>query len=219
MTRPRLLDLCCGAGGAAVGYHRAGFDVVGVDCMPQPRYPFEFHQADALTFPLDEFDAVHASPPCQRFTRAGWRRANINARYPQSRHPDVLTPLRIRLTAAGLPFVIENVPGAPMRVDLELCGSMFGLPIRRHRWFEASWPLSPFTLTHRHEGRIFSIFGHGAGNKTRGQHRGDWGTVAQWRDAMGIDWMVRDELSQAIPPAYTEWVGRQLLAVLTGVAA
>ena len=126
MTRPRLLDLFCGAGGAAMGYHRAGFDVVGVDIKPQLRYPFEFHQGDAMTWPLDGFDVIHASPPCQDHTRqfvprehgTGW----------------MLAAIRERLTASGLPWIIENVPGAPMRADYKLCGCMFDLPrLRRER--------------------------------------------------------------------------------------
>ena len=122
MNRPRLLDLFSGAGGAAVGYHRAGFDVVGVDIEPQPHYPFEFHQADAMTFPSSGFDAIHASPPCQAFSIAAKYKGTAG------RHKDLLTPTRTRLQAAGLPWVIENVPGAPMRADYLLCGCMFGLP-------------------------------------------------------------------------------------------
>src|SRR5215467_701837 len=131
MTRPRLLDLFCGAGGAAMGYHRAGFDVVGVDIKPQPRYPFTFIQADAMTFPLEGFDAIHASPPCQAYIRSGM--------YDKSRHPDLLPPVRCQLERSDVPWVIENVPGAPMRVDLKLCGCMFGLGVARQRWFETSW--------------------------------------------------------------------------------
>jgi hypothetical protein len=119
-VRPRLLDLFCGAGGAAVGYHRAGFDVVGVDINPQPRYPFEFHQADAMTFPLDGFDAIHASPPCQAYSHG-------TPPDKRSNHPDLLDATRDRLNAAGLPWVIENVPRAPLRSPVILCGSQFDL--------------------------------------------------------------------------------------------
>lgn len=201
--RVRILDLFCGAGGAAVGYSRAGFDVVGVDLKPQPHYPFEFHQADAMTMTtadLGRFDAIHASPPCQAFT---------NARVIHGRaHPDLLTPIRELLEKTGLPWVIENVPGAPMRKDLVLCGSMFGLGdddagLNRHRWFEFSDPtIAPLVSPCQHKRKTISVFGHG-GHVYNG--------VASWRRAMGIDWMTRDELAQAIPPTYTEFIGRRLL--------
>ena len=221
MSRPRLLDLYAGAGGAAMGYHRAGFDVVGVDLHPQPNYPFEFIQADALLYLRGleslnigsgapawfEFDAIHASPPCQAFTNARVIHGND--------HPDLLTPTRELLKETGLPWVIENVPGAPMRKDLVLCGSMFGLEdekgqLRRHRWFEFSDPtVAPLVHPCRHEGQTISVFGHG-GHVYHG--------VEQWRSVMGIDWMTRDELSQAIPPAYTEYIGRALLEQLERAA-
>ncbi len=216
--RPRLLDLFCGAGGAAMGYHRAGFDVVGVDVAPQPRYPFEFVQADALEVPVlfmqDYFDAVHASPPCQAFTAA----QSIRGRD----HVDLLTPTRELLQATGFPWVIENVPGAPMRKDLILCGSMFGLEhrgfgIRRHRWFEFSeQTLVPLVSPCWHRLPPAYVYGHGADNK----HRDKYGktSVTDWAALMGIDWMSRDELSQAIPPAYTELIGAQLLQHVTNAA-
>ena len=213
--KPRLLDLFCGAGGAAMGYHRAGFDVIGVDIKPQPRYPFEFVEADALEYlheynsvrgdTYHQFDAIHASPPCQAFTNA----QVIHGR----EHPDLLTPCRELLRQTGLPWVIENVPGAPMRKDLILCGTQFeGLQdeagqLVRHRWFEFSDPHIAPALVHpcRHDRPTISVFGHG-GHIYHG--------VAQWRTVMGIDWMTRDELAQAIPPAYTEFVGAQLLTHL-----
>jgi DNA (cytosine-5)-methyltransferase 1 len=248
MTRPRLLDLFCGAGGCSVGYHRAGFDVVGVDINPQPRYPYEFIQADALevlaflTDPepwehyedwlpaaklIQPFDAIHASPTCKAHTvgRNMWK-----GRLPDDRHPDLLTPTRARLLELGTPWIIENVPGAPMRPDLELCGSMFGLGVRRHRWFELSFTPTVLITPCRHDLEIISVFGGGALSATpRGGSRNDTGkhTVMQHRvhvahsqaeRAMGIDWMTRDELSQAIPPAYTEYVGAQLLAHLKAAA-
>lgn len=209
--KPRLLDLFCGAGGAAMGYHRAGFDVVGVDINPQPNYPFEFIQADA-SFCLETgwvgdrrlflFDAIHASPPCQAFTNA----QVIHGR----EHPDLLTPIRDLLEQTGLPWVIENVPGAPMRRDLILCGSMFpelrdgDYGIVRHRWFEFSDPhIAPMVSPCNHPPITVSVFGHG-GHVYHG--------VEQWRRVMGIDWMKRDEIAQAIPPAYTEFIGAQLLS-------
>jgi hypothetical protein len=200
--RPRLLDLFCGAGGAAMGYHRAGFDVVGVDLHPQPHYPFEFHQADALTFPLDGFDAIHASPPCQAYIRGGLQGRD---------HPDLLPKVRLLLNRTGLPWVIENVPGAPMRPDALLCGSMFGLPVRRHRWFETSPRINPWTLGCNHSGPIHGVYGglHGKAGAWPGMLPD---SIESRQRALGIDWMPgAHELSQAIPPAYTEWIGAQLL--------
>jgi hypothetical protein len=192
MTRPRLLDLFAGAGGAAVGYARAGFDVVGVDICPQPHYPFEVHQADALTFPLEEFAAIHASPPCQRW-------ANVTAwRGEQANHPDLLGPIRARLLAeARVPWVIENVPEAPIRRDHLLCGSMFGLKVKRHRVFETSWggPTELQVPCGSHH-RLLPFM-----------HKGE----RAYADAMGCTWMTKEEAREAIPPAYTEFVGRLIL--------
>ena len=205
--RPVLLDLFCGAGGAAMGYHRAGFDVVGVDIKPQPHYPFEFHQADALTFPLDGFDAIHASPPCQAHTRkpATWGRARVHF----LDHPDLIRPTRDRLAASGLPYVIENVPGAPIRAQLLLCGSMFGLRIQKHRLFEGNWPLPMAPATCNHVGLYNPWMGAGR-------------SADKLREAQGTPWIpmsggasrkagVTGDLFNAIPPAYTEWIGTQLL--------
>jgi DNA (cytosine-5)-methyltransferase 1 len=214
--RPRLLDLFCGAGGAAMGYHRAGFDVVGVDIKPQPRFPFPFHQADALTFPLDGFDAIHASPPCQAYVRSGMVAKD-------GRHPDLLGPMRELLSQAGGGlWIIENVPGAPMRSDLMLCGSMFGLGVRRHRWFESSAPLSPFTLSCDHSRRITGVYGHphGKGGAWRNGKRPMLPSdLPTWRREMGIDWMTAKEIALAIPPAYTEHIGKQLIAHIRARAA
>jgi site-specific DNA-cytosine methylase len=213
VNRPRLLDLYCGAGGAAVGYHRAGFDIIGVDIEQQPNYPYEFHQADALTFPFDGYDAIHASPPCQRYSRGVLDR-NRDA------HPDLLPPTRARLTAAAVPWVIENVPGAPMRADYQLCGCMFGLPqLRRERWFETSWGGFDMRSPCWHTGSAVTVSGHGLPSKSRARLRGERQTVDDWRHAMGIDWMNRDEMAQAIPPAYTEYIGEQLLAHIRGGVA
>jgi DNA (cytosine-5)-methyltransferase 1 len=204
-VRPRLLDLFCGAGGAAVGYHRAGFDVVGVDIAPQPHFPFEFHEADAMTYPLDGFDVIHASPPCQDHTRqyvpevhgTGW----------------MLAATRDRLNTAGFPWVIENVPGAPMRADYVLCGCMFDLPyLKRERWFETSWHGFDMRSPCQHLEQSISVTGTGTPSGTW-KHYGSV-SVARFREVMGIDWMNRRELSQAIPPAYTEYIGAQLLEAL-----
>ena len=204
-----MLDLFCGAGGAAVGYSRAGFDeIVGVDIRPQPNYPFRFVQADALEPPvrLEDFDLVHASPPCQRFSVAAsiWGNAET--------HPDLVEPTR-RLVA-GHPHVIENVPGAPIRRDVVLCGSMFPeLAVRRHRLFETSTPWVVLTPPCEHSRPKYTVFGH---TVQRLGHREDDSnrerqSIDTGRKAMGIDWMNRDELSEAIPPAYTRFIGEQFI--------
>jgi DNA (cytosine-5)-methyltransferase 1 len=218
-SKPRLLDLFCGAGGCSVGYARAGFEVVGVDIKPQPRYPFEFHQADALTFPLDGFDVIHASPPCQAYSVL--RRANPGAEY-----PELVEPIRARLQESRKPYVIENVPGAPLKFSLLLCGSMFGLGsgaryLQRHRLFETSHLILAPGSCH-HVGEAIGVYGGADGSiyirklikKSPGPYvrRGGYqGLKTECAEAMDIDWMTRTELTQAIPPAYTEWIGRQLL--------
>ncbi len=223
-NRPRLLDLFCGAGGAAMGYHRAGFDVVGVDIKPQPHYPFAFVQKDALVYLhdpwawADEFDAIHASPPCQAYSVL--RRANPDAEY-----PNLIEPTRELLEATELPYVIENVPGAPTRHLIVLCGSMFGLgangrQLRRHRNFELSFPM--MSPPCQHQGEAIGVYGGGptgrytfenGAKKDYYNRRGGYqGTIAEKREAMGIDWMNAAEINQAIPPAYTEFIGRQLLS-------
>lgn len=202
--RPRALDLFCGAGGASMGLHRAGFDVVGIDHRAQPRYPFEFRLGDALEADVRGFDLVWASPPCQAFT-AYRRRGNVR------QAPNLIPPTRDMLRASGAAYVIENVVGAPLEAPTMLCGSMFGLGVRRHRLFETNfWPgLLPSC---RHVGVQIPVYGHGVPQWFREK----WGRVYRidietQRVAMGIDWMTRDELSQAIPPAYSEWLGRQAL--------
>jgi len=212
MRRPLLLDLFSGAGGAAMGYHRAGFDVVGVDIAPQPRYPFRFVQADAMTYPLDGFDAIHASPPCQAYSAM---RTNWNAR---KDHPELVEPVRERLQSSGLPWVMENVPGAPMAPLFLMCGSAFGLglpgyQLRRHRWFETSgaWQLSPPC---QHRGPVIGIYGDHGRDQRRSEGYGRYFTLDERKAAMGIDWMARGELDQAIPPAYTEYIGREALGDL-----
>ena len=235
--KPRLLDAFCGAGGCAMGYHRAGFEVVGVDIKPQPRFPFEFHQGDALEFIRQhghEFDVIHASPPCQAFTAL---RTMPNAK----QHDDLLTPTRELLIELGKPYVIENVPGSPMTDYIVLCGSMFGLAtgdaeLRRHRHFELFpiFMLAP-PCNHGWKSRVVGVYGgHGRDRRrirpatvTVTGHAGGASvrdgtqqfSTDERREAMGIDWMSGDELSQAIPPAYTEFIGRQLMAALEQEAA
>jgi DNA (cytosine-5)-methyltransferase 1 len=208
IARPRLLDLYSGAGGTARGYQMAGFHVTGVDIAPQPRYVGdEFHLADALTFPLDGYDAIHASPPCQRYSRGT---------VDKERHPDLLPPTRARLAAQPVPWVIENVPGAPMRADYRLCGCMFGLPgLRRERWFETSWHGFDLRPPCHHPDPIVTVIGHGPNQHSYYRHLAcgpEWERLK--RRAMGIDWMNRDELAEAIPPAYAAFIGTHLLAHL-----
>lgn len=203
--KPLLLDLFCGGGGAGVGYHRAGFEVIGVDLKPQPRYPFTFIQADALEFAAN-FDwskvaAVHASPPCKAFTKL--------AALHDVEHPDLLTPTRRILQKSGRPWVIENVPGAPLRPDLVLCGEMFDLGVRRHRWFETDPSLFSLMPPCQHDQLVVSVCGMPGGTSARD---GVKPKLAEWKRAMDINWMSARELSQAIPPAYTQFIGEQLLA-------
>ena len=232
--RPRLLDLFCGAGGAAMGYHRAGFEVVGVDNRPQPRYPFEFWTGDALLMLRDEdvaldFDAIHASPPCQAHSAGKnmWK-----GRLPDDRHPELIEPTRELLRATGLPYVIENVVGAPLIEPVTLCGTSLGLGVKRHRLFETSFSVMAPPCD-GHAGFVVSVFGGGALSRTpRGGGARDPGSgrhsTMQRRvhvphenakRHMEIDWMTRDELSEAIPPAYTELIGHQLMQHLRMVAA
>lgn len=222
VNQPVLLDLFCGAGGAAAGYAKAGFWVIGVDTVLQPRYPFHFIQDDALEF-LERRErwircgitAIHASPPCQKHS-ALTKGTNKGREY-----GDFLAETRELLDMLGLPYVIENVAGAPMRKDLMLCGEMFGLRVLRHRYFEFGGGLVPPRIEHpEHRGRVvgcrhgewfdgpyFAVYGDGGGK----------GTVKQWQDAMGIDWTdVRKEIAEAIPPAYTEFIGKKLMEELRG---
>ena len=202
----RLLDAFCGAGGAGVGYNRAGFEVVGIDINKQLNYPFEFHQQDAIEYIIKhghEFDAIHASPPCQRHSKMSTCRPGLAETY-----PDLIEPTRDALILTGKPYVIENVVGAPLRQDLSLCGQMFGLELYRHRMFESniylpqlSHPLHLIPASkagHWKPGTIMSISGHIAPIKLA-------------REAMGIDWTNRHELAEAIPPAYAEYIGTELM--------
>ncbi len=205
----KLLDLFCGAGGCSMGYSRAGFEVTGVDIKPQKRYPFNFIQGDALTL-LDElgpqFDVIHASCPCQKFSTmtARWGRSND--------HPDLITPTRKKLIALQKPYVLENVEGAPLINAFTLCGSMFNLGVRRHRLFEMSCrPAVLPPCRHKSQGPVVGVYGHAGGSSKRDGIT--FSGTAAWKDAMGIDWMTGEELAQAIPPAYTEFIGRSILAV------
>lgn len=212
--KPRALDLFCGAGGATKGLQRAGFHVTGIDIKPQPRYCGDsFVQADALQppFNLADFDFIWASPPCQAYTVAN----NIH----KHKHPELIEPVRAMLAASGVPYVIENVPKAPLLNPFTLCGLAFGLNVKRHRKFEASF----FVLAPpcgNHSGDWVTIFGDtvlerssAVGRTLKGGpifRRKHLGTDVG-RQAMGIDWMTLGELSEAIPPAYSEFIGRAAL--------
>ena len=211
MSRPRLLDLFCGAGGAAVGYSRAGFDVVGVDINPQPNYPFEFVQMDALEafdhFGWNDFDAIHASPPCQHFSQMSKCRPGLAETY-----PDLVDPARQLLIASGKPYVIENVTGSPLQNWAQVCGSGLGMTLQRHRWFESNVPLWGVPCAHG-QNAWNPDYGHATGRKRRRVPViGEWRIKKHLQDeAMGIDWMTLPELSEAIPPAYTEYIGEYLM--------
>jgi C-5 cytosine-specific DNA methylase len=226
--RPRLLDLFCGVGGAAWGYYQAGFDVVGVDIEVQKRYPFEFVQADAFDVMeqwmnnswdarFQHFDAIHASPPCQAYADEGHRY--------RTDHPDLIEPTRDVLIASGLPWVIENVDTAPLRNPMMLCGTMFpGVRVIRHRMFESSF----YMEGPPHRGKHPPVFSYDKRRDRSGLNEwDDYVTVTGGgncgidaaRDAMGIRWATIRELNQAIPPAYTQYVGKRLLMAVDSRAA
>lgn len=260
--RPRVLDLYCGAGGSAVGYHRAGFDLVGIDIKDQPNYPFEFIKQDAIVFlcrfhhfvggsadlqpelcdhcgkHYDEFchyssfDAVHASPPCQFGT-------TLKARWKDKAHPNLIAKTRSIIEKTELPYIIENVEGArrELRNPFMLCGTMFNLgtadgnQLRRHRYFEAPWLTAMIQPCAHNRVSAIGVYGGGqhplararvpvtigvygnAGGQSKRDGDKRFGTDAR-KEAMGIDWMNGKELTQAIPPAYTEFIGQHLMEVI-----
>lgn len=222
----KALDLFCGAGGAAMGLRRAGFEVTGVDIKPQKRFPFHFIQGDALGADLSGYDFVWASPPCQRHTA-------LKTMHNAKAHEDVIPGTRSKLEQWGGPFIIENVPGAPLINPILLCGTMFDLgyedaELRRHRIFESNLPLTPLKCRHgqridvcgvygghlrnRKRVRTIGVYREGARDSVRKSDKGvaDF-SVVHGRIAMGIDWMTIAELCQAIPPAYSEFLGRQVI--------
>lgn len=216
--RPKLLDLFCGAGGASTGYHQAGFDVTGVDIAPQKNYPFRFVQTDALNIHfIDGYDVVHASPPCQSYC---W--STTASRKAGKVYPDLVRPVRKLIDESGKPYVIENVPTAPLINPTYLEGTMFGLGVIRRRCFETNWWLpQPMYIKHRAPIKQLSKVGptrilqKSAYCSVAGSGADGWsGRVADWRKAMGIDWMTRGEIKQAIPPAYTEYIGRYLMGMI-----
>ena len=188
-----------------MGYHRAGFEVVGVDCKPQPNYPFEFHQADAFAYLEQhgqEFDVIHASPPCQAYSVMSRK---------ENGHADLYVPCRVALESTGKPWIIENVIGAPYLSGTVLCGSMFQLQVQRHRNFETSWLILP-SLRCDHSGpRPITVTGHGELKPTKHSNKG---IKSEWPQVMGMPWATPDECTQAIPPAYTFWIGQRLMEAL-----
>jgi DNA (cytosine-5)-methyltransferase 1 len=212
MKKPRVLDLFCCAGGASKGFHDAGFDVTGVDIVPRPSYPFRFVQGDALTVDLQGFDLIWASPKCQFAT--AYKRRPGHVRESANMIPDV----RARLIAHGTPYILENVEGARAHLEspFTLCGSMFGLEVRRHRCFETSFPVLAPPCNHAAQRGDYPQATNRA-NRRRTVEVGVWRIPLEVQQkAMGIDWMGLEELSQAIPPAYSEFIARAFLANRAG---
>jgi DNA (cytosine-5)-methyltransferase 1 len=211
----RLLDLFCGAGGASMGYHRAGFEVEGVDNRPQKNYPFKFYQADAFEFLGEhgqEYDVIHASPPCQAYS--------VTKSLHKRNHPDMVSDTRALLKKIGKPYIIENVPGSPLQNFVILCGSMFpGLRVYRHRHFECNPEIifPPMCCNHSFPMPASKGQYHTLEKYERITCVGNNFQAKSGRIAMGIDWMTRKELSQAIPPAYTEWIGKELLREIAAI--
>jgi DNA (cytosine-5)-methyltransferase 1 len=211
----KLLDLYCKAGGASKGYQLAGFEVVGVDIKKQKRYPYEFIQADCLELMKDmdflrSFDVITASPPCQTHSITQHLR---NAQGKSTDKIDLIPQTREALVASGKPYVIENVPGSPLINPIKMCGSSFGLKVRRHRLFESNIQLTSSVCNHKEQGKPVGIYGSMRDEIPKGGHTAK--SIEQAREAMGIDWMIWGELVEAIPPVYTEIIGKQILSVIT----
>lgn len=208
----RLLDLFCKAGGASVGYAQAGFEVVGVDIKKQKRYPYEFIQADALEVLADKdflatFDVLAGSPPCQTHSITQHLR---NAQGKSTDKIDLIPQTREAFIASGKPYIIENVPGAPLIAAAQCCGSSWGLKVRRHRLFESNFPLISSPCDHKTQGRPIGVYGSMKDEIPKGGKTAT--TIEEAREAMGIDWMIWGELVEAIPPVYTTFIGEQVLA-------
>jgi DNA (cytosine-5)-methyltransferase 1 len=210
MTKPKVLDLFCGAGGASMGYYRAGFDVVGIDNKPHKDYPFMMIVGDVMNLkPIDlqGYDLIHASPPCQPFTSL---MKLAHAQGKQTNKLDLLDPTRRLLRAAAKFYIIENVVGAPLRNPVTLCGSSFGLKVRRHRLFESYLNLKGSKCDHKAQGRPIGVYGSLRDEIPNGGKTAV--SVEEAREAMGIDWAMKwGDLVEAIPPIYTEYLGKQAL--------
>lgn len=217
----KLLDLFCGAGGAAAGYADAGFNVTGIDINPQPNYPFTVIQDDALEYAKlhgHKYHIIHASPPCQAYTPL----RNLYTKNPKQ-HPDLVAVTRHTLHETERPYIIENVPGAPLHQPIRLCGSSFNLGVRRHRLFESNMPLLALPCNHAKQGRPIGVYGNGGGWSRRiQQHAAEHNRTLSIRatrlqdcyNAMGMHWGTRREVTQAIPPAYTRFLGQQIITIL-----
>lgn len=226
MNRPLLMDLFCGAGGAAMGYYRAGFDIIGIDINPQPNYPFEFHQSDAVDWlraAVDSksicVDVIHASPPCQSYLNLGAVNRALGRSY---EHADLIVVTRDLLEQTGLPYVIENVEGSPLLEPVKVCGTGLWRPLRRHRLFESPLPITGIPCQHKR----FTEPKYWTGWRPKGEKRlstvvqvyGNAGGTEHWKQAMGIAWMTNKEMCEAIPPDYTEHIGGQLIQALEKAA-
>ena len=205
----KLLDLFCGAGGASKGYAMAGFEVTGIDVKHGKRYPFEYIRADVRDYLdpdfLQQFDVIAASPPCQTHSATKHLR---NAQGNNTSKIDMIPEVREALIASGKPYVIENVPNAPLINPIQLCGSGFGLKVRRHRLFESNVPIIGNTCNHKAQGKPVGIYGSMRDEIPNGGHTAK--TMQEAHEAMGIDWMIWGELVESIPPAYTHYIGVQL---------
>ena len=203
----KVLDLFCGAGGASMGYHLAGFDVTGVDVKQGKRYPFTYVRGDVMDLSIDylqSFDLIHASPPCQTYSIT--RNLRI-AQGKQTSKLDLIEPVRKMLIDSGKPYIMENVKGAPLIDPIQLCGSSFGLKVRRHRLFESNVGLKGSECDHKAQGRPVGVYGSLNDEIPQGGKTAT--TIAEARQAMGIDWMIWTELVEAIPPIYTKYLGDQ----------
>jgi DNA (cytosine-5)-methyltransferase 1 len=206
----KLLDLFCGVGGASVGYAQAGFEVHGVDLKHGKRYPYTYLRADVLDVIKDEnfmqqFDVIHASPPCQTHSITQHLR---NAQGKSTSKVDLIPQTRAALIASGKPYIIENVPGSPLIDPIQLCGSSFGLKVRRHRLFESNMPLKGSICNHKEQGRPIGVYGSLNDQIPNGGKTAE--TIDQARQAMGMDWAIWTELVEAIPPAFTKYLGDQI---------
>jgi DNA (cytosine-5)-methyltransferase 1 len=214
MVLMRLLDLYCKAGGASKGYADAGFKVTGIDIKKQKRYPYTFIQADCLELMQDldflrSFDAIAASPPCQTHSRTKHLR---DAQGKGTDKVDLIPQTREKLIESGVPYIIENVPGAPLIKPIQMCGSSFGLKVRRHRLFESNLPLIGSVCNHKSQGKPVGIYGSMRDEIPKGGHTAK--SIEEAREAMGVDWMLWGDLVEAIPPRYTYEIGKQVILMI-----